>query len=436
MPRYTAVLDACVLVPIALADTLLRVAEKGLYRPLWSDRILAEAQAATEEIHPGIDAGKRFAQMREAFDDAVVTGWKELEPGLLLPDEDDRHVLAAAISSLRRRHGPDPKQVRSSERGQRNRAGGILHEEDGAFASRRRSHVEDEALMATVERPPGPARRVRARRALAAVLAAAFVLLLPAAVTGAWLRGTVLSTSGYVAAITPVAANPVVRATVSEAITSQSHAALNNAAKAVPSALTAPLSSGLAVLAGNSVSQFMTGPAFRKLWVTANTATHRQLIAVLNGNSTLVRTAGDSVVLNLAPLPRIPLLPATALAGPRQAYRVLTAATALVLILAPLAFAGALAAAPRRRRTLLQMALGGTLALALADLAADRLQSLLITRATPTYQALTGVFVQALTSGFFRLTAWLMTAGLALACVIVLAGLLRRTGRRHTRATS
>ena len=42
MPRYTAVLDACVLVPIALADTLLRVAEKGLYRPLWSGRILAE----------------------------------------------------------------------------------------------------------------------------------------------------------------------------------------------------------------------------------------------------------------------------------------------------------------------------------------------------------------------------------------------------------
>ena len=97
MPRYTAVLDACVLVPIALADTLLRVAEKGLYRPLWSDRILTEAQAAIEEIHPGIDAGKRFAQMREAFDDALVSGWEELEGGLSLPDEDDRHVLAAAI---------------------------------------------------------------------------------------------------------------------------------------------------------------------------------------------------------------------------------------------------------------------------------------------------------------------------------------------------
>lgn len=96
MPRYTAVLDACVLVPIALADTLPRVAEKGLYRPLWSGRILAEAQAATEEIHPGIDAGKRFAQMREAFADALVTGWEELEPAIRLPDPDDRHVVAAA----------------------------------------------------------------------------------------------------------------------------------------------------------------------------------------------------------------------------------------------------------------------------------------------------------------------------------------------------
>jgi PIN domain len=97
MPRYTAVLDACVLVPIALAETLLRVAEKGMYRPLWSVRILAEAQEATEEIHPGIDVSKRFASMREAFGDALVTGWEELEPGILLPDEDDRHVVAAAV---------------------------------------------------------------------------------------------------------------------------------------------------------------------------------------------------------------------------------------------------------------------------------------------------------------------------------------------------
>lgn len=97
MPRYTAVLDACVLVPITLADALLRVAEKGLYRPLWSDRILTEAQDTIEEIHPGIDVAKRFTSMREAFDDALVTGWEELQPGIHLPDEDDRHVVATAV---------------------------------------------------------------------------------------------------------------------------------------------------------------------------------------------------------------------------------------------------------------------------------------------------------------------------------------------------
>ena len=85
------------LVPVALADTLLRVAEKGLYRPLWSDRILTEAQEAVQEIHPGIDVHKRFTDMRETFDDALVTGWEALEAGIILPDEDDRHVVAAAI---------------------------------------------------------------------------------------------------------------------------------------------------------------------------------------------------------------------------------------------------------------------------------------------------------------------------------------------------
>jgi hypothetical protein len=84
-------------VPIAPADTLLRVAEKGLYRPLWSERILTEAQEAIEEIHPSIDVSKRFASMREAFGDAMVTGWEELEPGIQLPDADDRHVVAAAV---------------------------------------------------------------------------------------------------------------------------------------------------------------------------------------------------------------------------------------------------------------------------------------------------------------------------------------------------
>lgn len=100
MARYTAVLDACVLVPIALADTLLRVAERELYRPLWSDRILGEARDAILEIHPDISpeqVARRFEMMAATFEDARVQGWEELEATLALPDPDDRHVLAAAV---------------------------------------------------------------------------------------------------------------------------------------------------------------------------------------------------------------------------------------------------------------------------------------------------------------------------------------------------
>lgn len=100
MPRYTALLDACVLVPIALVDTLLRIAKRELYRPLWSDRILGEAADALLEIHPEIPpdmVAKRFAAMNDTFEDACVQGWEALEPTVTLPDADDRHVVAAAM---------------------------------------------------------------------------------------------------------------------------------------------------------------------------------------------------------------------------------------------------------------------------------------------------------------------------------------------------
>jgi predicted nucleic acid-binding protein len=100
LPLYSAFLDTCVLVPITLADTLLRVAERELYRPLWSDRVLAEAADAILEIHPDLEpdrVAKRFAAMNDTFEDALVDGWEPLEVTVSLPDPDDRHVLAAAM---------------------------------------------------------------------------------------------------------------------------------------------------------------------------------------------------------------------------------------------------------------------------------------------------------------------------------------------------
>lgn len=78
----------------------LRIAERDLYRPLWSTRIVAEAIDAIMKIHPHIPSGqvmKRFATMDETFEDACVDGWEDLEQTVTLPDLDDRHVVAAAM---------------------------------------------------------------------------------------------------------------------------------------------------------------------------------------------------------------------------------------------------------------------------------------------------------------------------------------------------
>lgn len=97
---YAVLLDACVLVPNALCDTLLRLAESGFYRPLWSQQILDEVKYAVLKVHPELGEDRvesRIAAMSGAFDDALVVGWEQTCAGLDLPDPDDRHVLAAAI---------------------------------------------------------------------------------------------------------------------------------------------------------------------------------------------------------------------------------------------------------------------------------------------------------------------------------------------------
>lgn len=98
--RYTALLDANVLVPYTLTDVLMRLAEAGLYRPLWSTTILAEAEGTLNHLHPEIPSATlhhRLSAMGQFFPDATVTGWDDLVNSLTPPDPDDRHVLAAAI---------------------------------------------------------------------------------------------------------------------------------------------------------------------------------------------------------------------------------------------------------------------------------------------------------------------------------------------------
>ena len=261
------------------------------------------------------------------------------------------------------------------------------------------------------------------RRVVATALAATFIVLAPVAVTSAWIRGTVLSTSGYVAAVRDLPASPAVRGVVREAVTAEVRAGRPGAG----GVLAGPLRSRLADLAGQQASAFVATPAFERLWVAANESAHAQLISVLSGNSGGGPAGRGQVTLNLIHVSatsglQVPLLPVSALARLRRAYRILTSTTWLALALTPLAFAGALAASPRRRRTLLRMLAGGLFTLLLALTALCWLQSSLIARADHRYQPLVSAVAHALTSGFFTIAAWCGAGGLTLIAVALLSG--------------
>lgn len=103
-PAHTApkaVLDACVLYPTVLREILQGAAEAGLFQPVFSDRILREWVLATAKLGPSapaIAAGEA-AMLRAAFPSALVREHPEIEARVLLPDPNDRHVLASAIAS-------------------------------------------------------------------------------------------------------------------------------------------------------------------------------------------------------------------------------------------------------------------------------------------------------------------------------------------------
>ena len=99
---FVVIYDACVLYPAALRDFLMRVARTGIVRARWSETILDECFRAIMRERPELrmEALERTrGLMREAVPDCIVSGHENLIDGLVLPDPDDRHVLAAAIRS-------------------------------------------------------------------------------------------------------------------------------------------------------------------------------------------------------------------------------------------------------------------------------------------------------------------------------------------------
>ncbi len=117
MPRPLAVLDANVLFPFQLRNFLLHLAAEELYDPLWSEQIVDEfGRHLLAGGHVTADqVDHLIGQMRRVFGDAWGMGYEHRIDDLVLPDPDDRHVLALAVQyeaeyiiTLNWKHFPEP----------------------------------------------------------------------------------------------------------------------------------------------------------------------------------------------------------------------------------------------------------------------------------------------------------------------------------------
>src|SRR5437867_6272251 len=98
--EYAVVLDACVLAPMPLADTLLRLAEEpSLYRIIWTEELLQEIGGTLAKLgRTPFQVERRLKFMRDHFPEAMFKLTPEIVGAIpCLPDADDRHVVAAAI---------------------------------------------------------------------------------------------------------------------------------------------------------------------------------------------------------------------------------------------------------------------------------------------------------------------------------------------------
>ena len=96
------VLDACVLFPAPLRDFLMHLALLDVFQARWTEEIHAEWIRNVLEIRPDLTE-KQLKRTKDLMNshvrDCLGEDYEYLIAKLSLPDENDRHVLAAAIKA-------------------------------------------------------------------------------------------------------------------------------------------------------------------------------------------------------------------------------------------------------------------------------------------------------------------------------------------------
>jgi hypothetical protein len=314
------------------------------------------------------------------------------------------------------------------------------------------------------------------RRGGVGVLVVIFSILLPVTFITAWAHYTVVNDSGWNGTVGPLASHPVVTAAAAANITDQIYAAVNpqeQLKSALPPRaqfLATPLANAAKGYVQTAVTRVLQSSQFQALWRQATSFSHRELIQVLEGKSQATTTTNGQVVLNLVPvlnqalqsiqgyvsgvvghqvtLPtitsdeipsaaceriataigrpvpancaQIPLFPADKLNTVRRLYQIFNRSLVLLLILTPVVAAIAIWLSRRRRRTVLQLAVGGILGLVIVRRAVIWLQPSLVNAAKPRNRAAVQDIVNQILHVYFNVSRWLLIGLL----IVVVVGLL------------
>jgi len=318
----------------------------------------------------------------------------------------------------------------------------------------------------------------RTRRVVAGLLVVLFTLLLPLTVAAGWAHRTVLDTDTYVSTVAPIASDPAVLAAVSREVTNQLYDALDPQsviADALPpkaAFLAGPIATAAKSQVQEAVNRVLSSDQFRQLWEGANRFAHQELVTVLRGDSSVLQATQGQVVLNLVPLLDAALQNATAFVSgvvgravtlptltgneapsvacqkislaidrplpatcgevvlfssanldtAQKAVRAFDRMVVALLVVVPLLLVGALWASPRRRRTLLQLTVGGMAGLVLVRRLLIWEQGRLIGTGRAQNEDARRAIVHGVFSGFFDLTWWLLIGGLVVLALAVLTG--------------
>jgi hypothetical protein len=97
---FIVVVDANVLFPLTLRDTVLRAAAADFYQLRWSKEILDEMERnlVSTGTMPADKAARLRGQMEKFFPEAMVTGYEPLIAAMQ-NDAKDRHVVAATVKA-------------------------------------------------------------------------------------------------------------------------------------------------------------------------------------------------------------------------------------------------------------------------------------------------------------------------------------------------